>query len=466
MTSEEPGTGQNRTPSGKKPSASRIGRTVQLAKLATGAGSRLALGMAKRAVKGKKPGEGEAAPAPTEAELAEHRKAALKAVQVLGNMKGLAMKAGQVLSYVDDWMPDDVRPAYQQVLTQLQSDAPRVPLADMLNVFVDEIGEPPDEVFQSFDDEPIAAASIGQVYRAVLPSGEKVAVKIQYPGIRDVIESDLRNLTTLETVLRKSTMGRFDITASLRDIQLKITEELDYEREANNQRRFAEIYRGHEQIVIPKVYEAFSSARVLTTELVEGETYYEFRDRAPQEELNRTARVLYEFVFGTFHRHGLFNADPHPGNYVFLGDGRVAFLDFGCVQEFPLEVPTSFARMLRLLWTGDEAAVREGLPPAFGYPGTASEEMKDFLFEYTTYLWRPVLEDRPFKYTEGYTREVYEKSQKGVKLGVKVTLTEGYPDTEHRGLIMLNRLQFGFASILAGLEAESNWYQLIDELCP
>ena len=439
-----------------RPSSSRLGRTVRLARLATDTSARVALGMAKRAVTG-----GDALE-PTELDLEQHRKIARRAVDVLGNMKGLAMKAGQIFSYVDDWIPEDVRPAYQEVLTKLQARAPSVPLADMLNVFIDEVGEPPDEVFRRFDEEPIAAASIGQVYRAELPTGEPVAVKIQYPGIDRVIEADLRNLDLLEKTLRASTLGRFDVKRSLHDIKAKIGEELDYELEADNQQRFAQIYGGHPKIVIPRVYREFSHGRVLTTELLEGQTYYQFRESNDQQTINAAAQVLYEFVFGTFHLHGLFNADPHPGNYVFLPDGRVGFLDFGCVQQFPLELPGRFRDLVHRLWAGEVAAVREGLPGALGYPDPdPSEEEKDFFFDYVTTLWRPILEDRSFRYSGDYAREIYRRTASGVRLGAKVTLTKGYPDTEHRGLALLNRLQFGFTSILTGLEAEANWHRLL-----
>ncbi|MBL4844460.1 MAG: AarF/ABC1/UbiB kinase family protein, partial [Planctomycetes bacterium] len=440
---------------GQKPPASRLGRTVQLARLATGTGARLALGLARRATQSSEQSGA------SEGELADHRQAALHAVKILGNMKGLAMKAGQIVSYVDDWMPDDVRPAYQEILTSLQSNAPVVPLAEMLNVFIDEVGEPPDEVFRSFDDEPIASASIGQVYRAELPDGTPVAVKIQYPGIAEVIASDLKNLGLLEAVIRRSTLGKLDISQSLNDIRSKIHEELDYEREATSQERFRELYAHDDRIVIPEVYREFSTRRVLTSELLVGETYYEFRDNHPQEEIDRTSEVLYEFVFGSFHRHGLFNADPHPGNYVFLGEGRVGFLDFGCVQEFPIEVPNGFGELVRAWWRGDEAFVREHLPKALGYPGDAPDDAKDFMFRYVTYLWRPIHKDEPFRYSDEYTREVYAQTASGAKIGARITWSEGYPDTEHRGLAMLNRLQFGFTSVLAGLRAEANWHRLL-----
>ena len=436
-----------------KPSQSRIGRTYRLARLATDTSARFAMGMARRAVN-KNDGE---------VDLDEHRKIATRAVEILGGMKGLAMKAGQIVSYVDDWMPDDVRPAYQEVLSRLQAKGPVVPLADMLNVFVDEVGEPPDEVFKDFDEEPIASASIGQVYRATLPSGERVAVKIQYPGIDKVIQSDLKNLDLLEQVMRASTLGRFDVTRSLKDIKQKIGEELDYRLEAQNQQRFAKLYADHPKIVIPRVFEEYSHRRVLTTELLEGRSYQEFKGGASRDEINSTSQVLYEFVFGSFHRYGLFNADPHPGNYIFLDDGRVGFLDFGCVQDFTLDVPGNFRRLVQKFWDGDIATVRDGLPAALGYPGAASEEEKEFFFDYVTYLWRPILEDRPFRYDDTYTREVFSRTYSGVRLGAKVTFTKGYPDTEHRGLALLNRLQFGFASILGGLQAEANWHRMMKD---
>jgi predicted unusual protein kinase regulating ubiquinone biosynthesis (AarF/ABC1/UbiB family) len=437
----------------KGPSQGRLARTYRLARLATDTSARLALGMAKNAI-------GAGSDAASEDDLERHRKIAGRMAEILGNMKGLAMKAGQVLSYVDDWMPEHLRPTYSGVLGTLQAKAPKVPLAEMLNVFVDEVGEPPDEVFKEFDEEPIAAASIGQVYRATLPSGERVAVKIQYPGIAKAIESDLKNLDLLEAVMRASTLGRFDVTRSLQDIKTKITEELDYHVEAKNQQRFLELYRDHPGIVIPKVYEGFSSKRVLTTELLEGKTYQQLK-LEPQAERDRVSLLLYEFVFGSFHRHGLFNADPHPGNYIFLPDGRVGFLDFGCVQQFPLDVPRNFQRLVAKLWAGDVATVRDGLPAALGYPGDASEEEKDFFFDYVTYLWTPILHDRPFRYDEAYTREVFKLTYSGVRLGAKVTMTKGYPDTEQRGLALLNRLQFGVASILGGLKAEQNWHRLL-----
>lgn len=439
---------------GQKPSKSRLGRTYRLARLATDTSARIAMGMAKRAVSNTEEG---AEPA----DLDEHRKIAARAVEILGGMKGLAMKAGQIISYVDDWMPEEVRPAYQGILSKLQAKAPVVPLAEMLNVFVDEVGEPPDEVFRNFQDEPIAAASIGQVYRAELPTGEPVVVKIQYPGIDKVIKSDLKNLDLLQSVLRASTMGRFNVSQSLDDIKLKISEELDYRAEAKNQEAFRELYKDHPKIVIPKVYEEFSHKRVMTSELLEGQTYYEFRDSASQETRNAYSRTLYEFVFGSFHRHGIFNADPHPGNYVFMDDGRIGFLDFGCVQEFGLHVPGNFRRLVQALWQGKTDIVREGLPAALGYPGDATEEEKDFFVNYVGFLWKPILEDRLFRYDEDYTREIFRNTADGVKLGAKMTFARqgGYPDTEHRGLALMNRLQFGFVSILSGLKAEGNWHR-------
>lgn len=444
MTSEAGGAGG--------PSQSRLGRTYKLARLATDTSARFALGMAKRAV---------GAAGPEEHDLEDHEKIAARVVEILGSMKGLAMKAGQVVSYVDDWLPDELRPTYSGVLSTLQAKAPKVALADMLNVFIDEVGAPPDEVFAEFDDEPLASASIGQVYRARLTTGEPVAVKIQYPGIDRAIRADLKNLDLLETVMRASTMGRFDVTRSLQDIKLKILEELDYEVEAGHQERFSALYTGHPTIVIPRVHRELTRKRVLTTELLAGRTYQEVKADPDQAARNRYGETLYEFVFGSFHRHGVFNADPHPGNYVFLEGGRVGFLDFGCVQPFDLEVPRAFQRLVVRLWAGDVAAVRDGLPAALGYPGAASDEEKDFFFDYVTYLWRPILEDRPFRYDDDYTREVYKRTYGGVRLGAKVTFSKGYPDTEKRGLALLNRLQFGFASILSGLRAEANWHRML-----
>jgi predicted unusual protein kinase regulating ubiquinone biosynthesis (AarF/ABC1/UbiB family) len=267
-------------------------------------------------------------------------------VKVLGGMKGAAMKVGQTLSVLDPGMvPGKYRDEFQAKLAQLQTMAPTVSFKDMRKVIEQDLGESLSSVFSSFDEEAIAAASIGQVYRAVLrDDGRAVAVKVQYPGIKDVVRADLKNVG-LALKLASFVAPGVDTKEIAKEVTERITEELDYELEAGNHRAMAREYRGHPFVVVPNVVTALCRERVIVTEFVEGRKFAEIRDDSDADR-SRWGEILFRFYVNGPFRHRLLNGDPHPGNSLFMADGRVAFIDFGF---FKRQTPQDVADQLAIL---------------------------------------------------------------------------------------------------------------------
>jgi predicted unusual protein kinase regulating ubiquinone biosynthesis (AarF/ABC1/UbiB family) len=273
-----------------------------------------------------------------------HIEAAEQIVEALGRMKGAAMKLGQVMSFLDvGLVPEEYREEFQRKLGRLRDAAPTVTFKDMRKVIEQELEEPVRDVFEGFDEEPIAAASIGQVYRGRLRpdrtedsrllAGREVAVKVQYPGVDAAVRADMQNLGLILRLLKRIAPG-MDPQAIGEEIRNRIEEELDYELEAANQRSLARIFRGHPFIVIPEVVPALSRSRVMVSEHVAG-TKFEDLKAYPQEERNRVGEILFRFYFGCLYRHHQFSGDPHPGNSLLLDDSRMAFLDFGLFKRMP-----------------------------------------------------------------------------------------------------------------------------------
>jgi len=271
-------------------------------------------------------------------EAAERRylQAAEQIVDVLGNMKGAAMKVGQVASFLDvSGVPPEYRDLIQQKLAELRDSAPQVPFEQMRKVIEEDLDEPLDEAFAEFEEDAVAAASIGQVYRARLPDGQQVAVKVQYPGVGAAVRADLQNLGLLLRAARRIAPG-LDAKAVAGEIRERLTEELDYEHEAQSHRSFARAWRGHPFVFVPDVHTRLSRERVLVTEWVDGATFEEVK-ALPQDERDRFAEILFRFFVGSLYRTGHFSGDPHPGNYMLMEDGRVAFLDFGMTKKLTWE---------------------------------------------------------------------------------------------------------------------------------
>jgi predicted unusual protein kinase regulating ubiquinone biosynthesis (AarF/ABC1/UbiB family) len=294
-----------------------------------------------------------------------HIEAAEQIVDALGHMKGAAMKLGQVMSFLDvGLVPEEYREEFQRKLGKLRDAAPTVTFKDMGKVIEEELGERIKDVFSEFDEEPIAAASIGQVYRARLDDGRDVAVKVQYPGVAAAVRADMQNLGLILRVLKRIAPG-MDPQAIGKEIRDRIEEELDYELEAQNQRTLARIFRGHPFIVIPDVVTSLSHERVMVSEYLEG-TGFEDLKAYPQEDRDRIGEILFRFYFGCLYRHHQFSGDPHPGNSMLLADGRMAFLDFGLFKRMPASAVELEMQVARAVIEGDiDTIMRLGTETGF-----------------------------------------------------------------------------------------------------
>jgi predicted unusual protein kinase regulating ubiquinone biosynthesis (AarF/ABC1/UbiB family) len=305
---------------------SRVRRTAKIGGLAAGQAIRQAGTVATNVVRTK---EGRDA-----ALERRNLEAAEQIVTALGTMKGAAMKVGQVLSFLDTGLiPPEHRDEFQRKLARLRDSAPTVTFKEMRKVIEHELDEPLKATFDEFNDEPIAAASIGQVYRARLHDGRDVAVKVQYPGVAAAVRADLQNLGMILRIARRIAPGLDPKTVG-EEIRHRIEEELDYELEAQNQRTLARLYRDHPFIVVPDVVTSVSRERVLVTEFVEGIGFEEIKGYS-QEQRDRVGEILFRFYFGCMYRHHQFSGDPHPGNSMLLPDGRLAFFDFGLFKRMP-----------------------------------------------------------------------------------------------------------------------------------
>jgi predicted unusual protein kinase regulating ubiquinone biosynthesis (AarF/ABC1/UbiB family) len=336
---------------------SRVGRTARIGGLAAGQAVRQA--GTRAANVGRSP-EGRSA-----ALEKRHVEAAEQIVEALGTMKGAAMKVGQVLSFLDVGMvPEEYREEFQRKLGKLRDAAPTVSFKDMSKVIEQELGEPIREVFEDFDEEPIAAASIGQVYRAKLLDGREVAVKVQYPGVAAAVRADMQNLGLILRLAKRIAPG-MDPKAIGEEIRSRIGEELDYELEAQNQRALARLFRGHPFIVIPDVVTSLSHERMMVSEFVHGAGFEDLKVR-PQEERDRIAEMIFRFYFSCLYVHGQFSGDPHPGNSMLLDDGRMAFFDFGLFKRMPPGSVDLEINVARAIIEGDtETIMRLGTEVGF-----------------------------------------------------------------------------------------------------
>jgi len=277
-------------------------------------------------------------------------------VDALGTMKGAAMKLGQVLSFLDvGLVPEEYREEFQKKLAKLRDAAPKVSFKDMRKVVEAELGGPLSEVFADFDSEPVAAASIGQVYRAHLADEREVAVKVQYPGVASAVRADMQNLGMILRLLKRLAPG-IDSAAIADEVRKRIFEELDYELEAANQRALARIFNGHPFIYVPEVLTRLSRERVMVSEFVVG-TGYEEHKLLSQAQRDRIGEVIFRFYMGCLYRHRQFSGDPHPGNYMLMADGRLAFLDFGLFKRMDAHDVELELACQRAVIEGDSATV-------------------------------------------------------------------------------------------------------------
>jgi predicted unusual protein kinase regulating ubiquinone biosynthesis (AarF/ABC1/UbiB family) len=330
----------------------RLARTARVGGLVTGQGLRWA-GM-RTANRVRTPERAAAAQSERTAALVH------QLVDQLGQMRGAAMKVGQMISIVEfGGIGEDEQDELQRKLAALRDDVPPVPFADLERLMRQEFGGPLQRVFSEFDERAFAAASIGQVHRATTVDGDDVVVKIQYPGVAEAVETDLRNATLLLPLVKRIAPG-LDAKALAAELRERIGEELDYELEAQNQRRIERLMRGHPFVRVPRVHTDLSTRRVLVSEYIEGERFEAVR-RADEEQRDRYGEIVFRFFFGLLYRDRIALGDPHPGNYLLRPDGRVCFLDFGLLRDVDAGRVADERAIAGAVRDGDAAALKAAL---------------------------------------------------------------------------------------------------------
>ncbi|SDM17072.1 Predicted unusual protein kinase regulating ubiquinone biosynthesis, AarF/ABC1/UbiB family [Nonomuraea maritima] len=325
-----------------------VTRSAKLATLPIGFAGRAALGLGKR-IGGKS------------AEIVSQefqQRTAEQIFKVLGELKGGAMKVGQALSIFEAALPQEIAGPYRATLTKLQDSAPPLPVATVHKVLAEELGDNWRKHFLSFDDKPTAAASIGQVHRAVWQDGREVAVKIQYPGAGKALLGDFAQLARLGRMFGALLPG-LDMKSVLSELRERIAEELDYLREAEAQHAFALAFDGDPDFHVPDVVAA--NERVLVSEWMDGTPLSHIIAHGTQEERDRAGLLFVRFLFSSPPRAGMLHADPHPGNFRMLPNGKLGVLDFGAVNHMPDGHPPTFGQLMRIFNEGDIEAVMAGL---------------------------------------------------------------------------------------------------------
>jgi predicted unusual protein kinase regulating ubiquinone biosynthesis (AarF/ABC1/UbiB family) len=386
-----------------------------------------------------------------------HLETALKMASVLGEMKGAAMKIGQMASFIDtDFLPPEYREIYQEQLSKLRAQAPAMPWDKVAGILEEEYGRDPERVFASIEHEAFAAASIGQVHRATLPDGSKVAVKVQYPGIADALESDVANAGILVR-LAKAVAPGLEAKAVAEELRERVLEELDYEFEAQNQRSFARAYDGHPFIYVPKVHSRLSRRRVLVSEFVEGHDF-EFVKSLPQDERDIFGEIVFRFCFGSIYHLQHFNADTHPGNYLLMDDGRVAFLDFGMTKRVSEAQIMLEQRAVDAASRDDADALLDALDN-IGFLANPQRIDAERLMEHVKFVGGWYLEDRALKITSKRVMKMIEVTSDPRSEFYDLIRKENLPADE----LMGRRMETGLLAVLAQLGATANWHRIMRE---
>lgn len=388
-----------------------------------------------------------------------HEAAARELLGTLGRMKGAAMKVGQLASFVDAGIfPPEVRDIYQNALGSLRDAAPPMRSALVREVLETELGTSPSKMFSAWNPKPSAAASLGQVHFAKLLDGREVAVKIQYPGIEDAIKSDLLLGQAVRPLLPLLAPG-LEAGPAIQEIRRRTLDECDYHLEAENLARLAEHFEGHPFVWVPRPVPELTTKRVLTMDRARGHSFAAMK-RLPRAERDRISEMLFRFYWGTLHRTGFTSADPHPGNYLLMDDGRMAFLDFGLLAELPPENGKRLHGLLVALGDGDADRVME-LATTMGYVSRPDRTDPDALLKYLRFSLAPIAEDREYEFTRDYIAE----------------RTAAMIDPRHpwwhfvRRLnlppwaVHVYRLEIGLFAVMAQLGARGNWHRMTMELC-
>ena len=372
----------------------------------------------------------------------------------LGNMKGALMKFGQLLSFIVEALPDDA----QAALATLQSDAKPMAPALAAKMVADELGGPPERVFLDWQTVPIAAASVGQVHRAVTHDGRDVAVKVQYPGVAESIEADLDNAEAFYRLSTAFVLKGLDAKGLVDELRARMRDELDYEIEADNQSQFAEHFAGHPFISVPAVDRITSTKRVLTTEWVEAMSWAEFEVSASPAARQRAGESIWRFVQHAVHRIGAFNGDPHPGNYRFSSGGDVTFLDFGLVKRWAPGEWEQLAPSVDAIILHRDPERLVAVMEEIGFLRAGHGLDPQQVYDYVSTPYTPYLTDT-FTFTRAFVRDAMATiiDVKGPHAEVIENLN--MPSS----FVILDRVVWGVSAILGRLEVTAPWRSMLLE---
>lgn len=386
-----------------------------------------------------------------------HFEAAENMAKALGSLRGAAIKVGQLASFVDvDLLPDEYREIYQRQLGTLRASAPPMPWKKVKSVLNDQWDQPIGRIFSEFDEEAAAAASIGQVHRATLKDGREVAVKIQYPDIADALRADMQN-AALFLRLGKLIAPGLDAKAIAGELKARVLEELDYELEAQNQRRFARAYRGHPFVRVPDVITGLSRERVLVTEWIDGIGFDEVLE-LDQRQRDRFGEIIYRFAFGSiYHLHQL-NADTHPGNYLLMPDGKVAFLDFGMTKRLTDEQIRLQLAAVTAVLNDDPTAFARAMEDLGFIPEGRSVNV-DLLLDHVRLTSGWYLNGRKTRITPNFVARALGDLADPRSAAFELTRTANLPADELLG----RRMETGVLAVLGKLHATANWTRIARE---
>jgi predicted unusual protein kinase regulating ubiquinone biosynthesis (AarF/ABC1/UbiB family) len=424
-----------------------VTRTAKLAALPLGFAGRTAMGLGKRV-------GGRSAEIVT-AEI--QQRTAEQVFRVLGELKGGAMKFGQAMSIFEAALPEELAAPYRATLTKLQEAAPPLPAATVHRVLAESLGRQWRRRFTSFDDAPAAAASIGQVHRAVWKDGTPVAVKIQYPGAATALTSDLNQVGRMARMFSAIVPG-LDVRALIDELKDRMVEELDYSLERQSQEAFAAAYDGDPRVAVPKVLAG--SERVLISTWMDGRPLSDVIAHGTQEERDAAGATYVHFLFASPARVGLLHADPHPGNYRVLSDGRLGVLDYGAVARLPGGLPPSIGRLLRTAMLGDAKTVAQGLrDEGFILPSVRVDPEQ--VLAYLAPFVEPAAHDT-FHFTRSWMRNQFKRindpRQENWSTGLKLNLPPEY--------LLVHRVWLGGVGVLCQLGAEVEVRSELEEWLP
>lgn len=411
--------------SDQKIPTSRLGRLAKMAGAGVRAGSSMLLGRGQE-------------------------EAAESAAQSLGQLRALAAKVGQMAAYVDGVVPQEHRAAYERGMSSLLESTPTSSAEEIRAQLVASLGQSIEALFKEWEDVPIASASIGQVHRATLHDGRQVAVKVQHPGVGEALRQDLKNADLLERMIGMVGVRKLGTKEMVEEVRTRFLEELDYTLEASRQSAFIQFFAGDPEIIVPEVIHSHTSAQVLTTTFANG---ISFEEAKAQDDATRRryAETLWRFVYKATLIGRMFNADPHPGNYKFMPDGRVIFLDFGCVQPVTVQRSERALAVHQAAVRRDEEAFKQACRVLMQLDGGQWETLA---IDYMRHCFEPQF-GSPFRLDTQYAQDVLEHLKEITQKTLKSKGDNFVPLQE--GMLFINRLQFGFFSVLGKLDVEADY---------